>query len=439
MNIKKIFAVAGNPILHSKSPLLFNLIFNNLENDFHYSRILSESPEEIIDLAKKLNLSGLNITSPFKESIIPYLNELDETAQKIKSVNTIKNDNGKLIGFNTDWFGCLMSLKNKGFDFNQKKCLIVGVGGAARAAIQALKRKNAQIIIVNRTLENAKKLAEEFNCKFIDISAIAQVLQESDVLISTLNYFEPEIFLNNINPNAFIVDAIYHNSKLKNSLIQQEFNHLKDKYISGEEWLYYQGIESLKHFLGIDYDNEINKMNLYSEKLFFNKNNIILSGFMGSGKTSIGKILASKLNFEFIDTDDLIETSENTSISEIFENNGEDYFRNLEFNIIKNISSKKRCVISLGGGTLTNLASANLIKKMGIRIFLYSDLDICLSRINQAKKPMMKDKSYFEIEELYNSRINNYCSNSDLILCSNSEIEKIADLILKEYKLVVNE
>ncbi|MFH0999837.1 MAG: shikimate dehydrogenase, partial [Bacteroidota bacterium] len=155
-------AVVGNPISHSKSPLIFRYLFDAENLEYSYEKLLLLSVDEIPQLFKN-EYNGINITAPFKQSVIPFLDELAEDAKRIGSVNTVILKDNRLIGYNTDYLGVVNSLESFNIDLTGKKCLILGAGGAARAAIYGLKLRNAKIQVFNRTTEKAESLAKEFD------------------------------------------------------------------------------------------------------------------------------------------------------------------------------------------------------------------------------------------------------------------------------------
>ena len=161
--------------------------------------------------------------------------------------------------------------------------------------------------------------------------------------------------------------------------------------------------------------------------------NIVLTGFMASGKSSVGKILAEKLNIKFIDTDILIEQKLNKKISDIFKENGEQYFRQEETKVIEELSSLMSCVISCGGGVVLNKNNIDLLRKNGIIINLYASAQEVYKRIaNNKDRPLLKDTSVEKIQELMNNRKKFY-ENCDIsIKTDNLSIDQITNLIISK-------
>jgi len=236
-------AVVGNPISHSKSPLIFHYLFDAANLEYSYEKILLHSAKEIPKLLKN-GYSGLSVTAPFKQSVIPFLDELSAEAKNIGSVNTIVLKNGKLYGYNTDWHGVSNALEETGLDISNKKCLILGAGGAARAAVYAMKIRKASVQIFNRSEEKAKSLAADFDFKYCKSEDLEQAVFEADILIDTLPagiaLLKPEW----LRKDLIVLDASYPVSVYKDKEEVQ--------LIGGEHWLLHQALPAFKLFTGID-------------------------------------------------------------------------------------------------------------------------------------------------------------------------------------------
>jgi shikimate dehydrogenase len=176
----EIFALFGNPVGHSLSPLMHNATFKKMNIDAHYVPFCVENLEDAVRGIRGLNIRGVSITIPFK---IPYLDAVDERSLKIGAVNTILNDNnGRLKGYNTDWVGFIRDLEES-LEVRGKTFAILGAGGAARAAVFGLLEEGGTPIIVNRTIEKGQAMAREFGCPFCPLSEIERI--EADCLINT--------------------------------------------------------------------------------------------------------------------------------------------------------------------------------------------------------------------------------------------------------------
>ena len=245
-------AVVGNPIAHSKSPLIFRFFFDAVNLEYSYERISLNSANEIVGLFDN-GYSGVNITAPFKQSCIPLLDELSAEAKQIGSVNTVVLREGKLFGYNTDYIGVLNALEENGNDLSEKKCLVLGAGGAARAAIYGLKKRNAKIQVYNRTEHKAKDLADEFDIEFLGENDLQNAVAEVDILIDTLPTGIQILKSEWLHKRLTVLDASYPKSVYDGSKVEQ--------LIGGEHWLLHQAIPAFECFTGIkltknDYDQK---------------------------------------------------------------------------------------------------------------------------------------------------------------------------------------
>jgi len=215
------YAVIGDPIDHSLSPNIHNAAFRHLELDHTYIayKIPAGELSAGIDALKAIKIAGFNVTIPHKIEMMKFLDEMDTTCKVIGAVNTVSNDNGRLKGYNTDMIGFLDPIKKRNLTVKNSQVMLLGAGGAARAIVTAMvKEKASKITIVNRTLENANKLAE-FTKKIggnVDIVS----LQEANELISDHKFIinstsigmknEPSpISTENINENSIVYDIVY--------------------------------------------------------------------------------------------------------------------------------------------------------------------------------------------------------------------------------------
>ena len=161
-----LFGLIGHPVHHSLSPEFQNKLLNLFDINAAYLAfdIEKDQFENIKTTMKTLNIKGLNVTVPYKESIIPFLDKIDDSAKRIGAVNTIENINGQLIGYNTDVLGFVKMLKELDVGLDRHKVVVLGAGGAAKAIVFAFEKLGVvDIMLYNRTIENADRLLENFN------------------------------------------------------------------------------------------------------------------------------------------------------------------------------------------------------------------------------------------------------------------------------------
>ncbi|MFD2868869.1 shikimate dehydrogenase [Kurthia populi] len=221
--MKKWYAVIGNPIEHSLSPLMHNTWMTVEERDAAYLplHVLPENLEQAFTGMKVLGISGFNITIPHKETILPLLDELDPLAKKMGAVNTVvRLENGQYKGYNTDGLGFVKSLEDAvGTQHKNKRLLIIGAGGASRGICFALVQEGyTNIAIANRTVSKAQAICNELdtNAEALSLDEAATQLGEFDIIVQTtsagLNHseFALPLSLENLSKTAIVADIVYN-------------------------------------------------------------------------------------------------------------------------------------------------------------------------------------------------------------------------------------
>lgn len=259
----KLCCLIGDPVEHSLSPKMHNTAFENLGLDYVYLalRVKSEDLEKAILGIRALGIRGLNVTMPHKISVMRFLDKIDEAAQKIGAVNTIVNENGILIGFNTDGLSALRALKEADVEIENKKVIILGAGGAARSISFYITPLVRELIIAGKTEEEAKNLAEDLE-KFFqkEIRSIEnnsdnlkRELPNTQILINATpvgmvpNINDMPLDINLIDPNLIVFDVIYNPPKTK---LLREAGKLGVKTINGIGMLVNQGAEAFRMWTG---------------------------------------------------------------------------------------------------------------------------------------------------------------------------------------------
>jgi shikimate dehydrogenase len=158
-----LYGIIGNPVRHSLSPVIHNRAFERMGWGAAYLAFEVDDLHAAINGIRGLGIRGVSVTLPFKTQVISHLDEIDPIAKKIKAVNTIVNERGRLIGYNTDWSGALEALEEK-IELKGKKALVLGAGGSARAIAYGLIERGCQVIISSRSQEKAVELAKEMGC-----------------------------------------------------------------------------------------------------------------------------------------------------------------------------------------------------------------------------------------------------------------------------------
>ncbi len=214
----KLYGIIGNPVSHSMSPAIHNASFMEKGLNSVYVPLKISNIGNFIKECRKTDFYGFSVTIPHKESVLPFLDDIDHTASKIGAINTIVKQNGKLIGYNTDCIAALMGLeyglKKNNDKLDNKKISIIGAGGASRAIVFGLKEKGCDITIYNRTIERAEKLSNEVNCRFEKFENIHKL--NADILINTtsIGMFpdvdQTPVPINVLKEGMIVFDAVYN-------------------------------------------------------------------------------------------------------------------------------------------------------------------------------------------------------------------------------------
>lgn len=267
MNIEK-FAVIGHPIGHTMSPFIHRRLFELSGFAPDYSVLDIENVREAEKTLRTLD--GFNITIPHKSNIIEILDDCDEKARIFGSVNTVKNEGGRLTGFTTDGMGCLRALQNHGADFKGEKILLLGNGGAARAiafeAVMTETRSDITILVRDGSAEKGQRLAKELSAvspaSAIRVKTYAQECSSAEkysLMINTTSVgMHPKIGFSPVGEEiisrcASVFDAVYNPQK---TLLLQIAARLGKNVIPGMEMLVFQAVIAHEYWYGADFSNK---------------------------------------------------------------------------------------------------------------------------------------------------------------------------------------
>lgn len=252
-NDKKICMIIGDPVEHSLSPIIHNAGYKALGIDDEYEFIAREvKPEDLQGFVQRMreeNIPGISCTIPHKETVIPYLDKIDQTTKSIGAVNTIVKENNTLHGYNTDWIGAVEPLV-KVCDLKGSSAAVIGAGGAGKAFVYGLVNAGCRVTIYNRTLEKAKALAIQFGCEFKALSDQDQIKNDDIVCNTTsvgMNSDETPVDKANLHSGQTVFDAVY--SPLKTRLLK-DAEEKGARTILGTEMLLHQGFAQFKLFTG---------------------------------------------------------------------------------------------------------------------------------------------------------------------------------------------
>lgn len=430
------FTLIGHPVEHSMSPFLHSRLFALAGVDAQYDK-RDIPPEHLADSISDLRgLDGFNITIPHKRAIIPLLDALDAKAAEAGSVNTVKNDCGRLVGYTTDGAGFRRALEHAGVPL-AGNIAVLGAGGAARAVAFEAAHAGARVTIASRphSAEAAAALCAELRTKIpnahADCCLISELHGRWDVLVNatpagmyphTETCAAPEEL---VADAACVFDAVYNPGE---TVILATAKRLGKKAVGGVGMLVGQAVAAEEIWLGVHFSGGVfgrlcGETSLELRKQF---GNIVLCGFMGSGKTTCGRLLAEQTGRRFIDLDDWIAQREGMSVAEIFAQKGEPAFRELEAQAVRELSRTQGLVIAAGGGTLLQTKNADALRANGVIILLDVSLETARCRLkNDSTRPLLHwGDSADAVGELYRARAELYHSAADLTVTADGTPEE---------------
>lgn len=437
--MSKNFAVIGHPIAHTMSPFIHKRLFFLSGKEAEYG-VLDIAPDNLAEkLGELKSLDGFNITIPHKQAIMHYLDEVDEKAKFFHSVNTVKNENGRLTGYTTDGIGFCKALKFAGVD-SGGRTVILGAGGAARVLAFEAVLSGGRVTVAARNLPAAQKLRDDLNqatdsaradcCLLDEISGSIDLLANATPVGMYPNIDACPVSEQVIRKSACVFDAVYNP---KETVLLRLARKNGIKTVGGMEMLVWQAAAAHEIWYGAEFRaQDIEAICADAAKEMKKKfGNIILCGFMGCGKTSVGNKLAKMMNRTFVDMDQYIEQQEGATVSQIFAERGEAEFRRLECEAAKALSRKSGLILAAGGGTLLNPDNAAVLKETGIIIFLDAELKAIKRRLAGSQtRPLLAGPNRNEIiEKLYHQRINTYRATADFIVPANDNISTVAKRI----------
>ena len=324
-------------------------------------------PDELDSFMRSKEFKGINVTIPYKQAVIPYLDEISGQARSIGAVNTIVNRNGKLCGFNTDYFGMKSMIERPGIEPAGKKVLILGTGGTSKTAYAVVTDMGAsEVLKVSRTGKEGWPTYEEAYEKHAD----AEIIINTTPCGMYPDIDDCPVDLSRFQNLCGVIDAIYN--PLRTVLILEA----QKRGIPAEGGLYMLVVQAV-YAAELFADRKITgeKCNQVFTEILNAKRNIVLSGMSLAGKTTLGTLLSERLGRKLEDTDQMIISREQRSITEIFATDGEQYFRDRETEMTRILAPQTGLVIATGGGAVLRPENVDALKKNGCIIFLDRPFD----------------------------------------------------------------
>jgi shikimate dehydrogenase len=427
MKDNKLFAVAGSPVLHSLSPQIHRAGYKSLGINAWFTRLAVDNAEELILLADKLGMDGLCITAPFKEKVAEFIDDLTFEAKVIGSVNTIEKRDGKWVGHNTDHNGVVESLKSKGIDLTDKKCLIVGTGGASRAAAYGLVEAGAKVVLTGRNRMKSVDIASQMVCNIGDFNQIESHIKDAEIIVNTIPG-ECTVYKSTwFNESQVILDANYKNSTLKSISLE-----VGCEFVSGIDWLIYQAIPSFKLFTGKEVDPSV-MFEAIEVKNHVNKQIVSLTGFFNSGKTSISRELSAMTNKPWLNLEDFIMQKTGLDVDRLIIEKGVSAYREMEKDYVMEISKAESVIADIGNGILYNPDCSTIIENDTIPVWLFVSMSNFMSRYFDNKEILEPQFNPDDAALMYYDSIDVYANSSELIIDTDERnIEQVSQKLYEE-------
>lgn len=407
-----MYGLIGRSLSHSFSPQIHSEFA-----DYKYELFEMEENEVGIFL-KNSDLNGINVTIPYKKAVIPYLDRISDCAKKIGAVNTVKRcADGSLFGDNTDYYGFKYTLENRSVAVAGKKCIVLGSGGASLTANAVLHDMGADsVITISRSgKNNYGNISEHFD---------SQIIVNTTPVGMYPNCGSSLIQLSDFKQCEFVFDIIYNPAKTE-LLLQAE--KLGIPYANGLVMLVAQAKKACEIFTDTVIPDE--KISSVTSKIANKTLNIVLVGMPGSGKSTLGKLIAKKLDRKFVDTDTEIEDSYGASIPDIFAANGEAFFRSLENDVVAECGKQSSTVIATGGGAILNEKNITALRQNGIIVFINRSLN----ELARNGRPLSKDAE--ALKKLYETRMPIYKQCADIEVAVDASPEQLAARIIAELSI----
>ena len=379
---------------------------------------------QLVELDKE-EFKGINVTIPYKKDVIPYLDEMDESAKAIGAVNTIINVDGKLKGYNTDFGGFLYMVKAHNVHMEGKKVLIIGNGGACAAVKAVCKHENAKdIVIVSRSANRGAIGYDEMYTSHLD----ADIVVNTSPVGMFPNIANAPIDVSWFHKLECVLDVVYNPILTRLCFEAQEADI---KRVIGLEMLIAQAKYTFEIFENMSFDDSI--IDEIKKEMLKDRCNIVLIGMPSAGKTTIGKMLEEKLGKEFFDLDDMIIAKAGKSIPEIFQESGEAGFRAIETEVAIEASKMNNKIIATGGGVVKHKVNMDFLRLNGITIFIDRDIDKLIS--SDPNRPLSSSKQ--ALQQMYKERYPLYQKYAAYIAVNNANIEETVDDIVNAYHSIL--
>lgn len=408
---QKIYGLLGHKLGHSYSPQIHSLLGFAGQKRYTYGLFEAE-PEDIEEILSAENLRGLNVTIPYKQTVLAFCDEISPEVLRIGAANTLVKRDGKITAYNTDIYGFRYMVYASGIHIGGKKVLVLGSGGASKAVVCALEDLGArEIVIISRTGVNSYEN--------LDMHSDAEIIVNTTPV--GMYPSNPERPLDiSVFPNLCGVLDIVYNPELTGLLLDAEERGIP--HAGGLHMLVAQAKQSYELFTDKKLPEKV--INEIVTALKSDMENIVLIGMPGSGKTTIARALSTVLGRDIIDTDSEIERKTNMSVPEIFRKYGEPRFRELEHEAIKEYGKLSGKILSLGGGAILDPENYPHLHQNGTIYFIRRETELLATD----GRPLSKSPE--ALKEMQKIRLPLYRKFADIEISNDSTLEDAVDQIL---------
>ena len=396
----------GRKLGHSYSPQIHKRL-----GSYPYA-LYEKEPEEVEDFLKNGDFTAINVTIPYKKTVLPYCDVLSETAKILGAVNTlVRTPDGKLLGHNTDFYGFSAMLDRTGLSVRGKKALVLGSGGASNTAVAVLQERGAEVIVISRSgEENYQNLSRHADAALLVNATPVGMYPHNGVSPVELALF-PQV--------EGVLDMIYNPARTQLLLDAQRRGLIAE---NGLWMLVAQAKEAAEWFTGNAIDDGLTPK--IHATLCRQMENIILIGMPGCGKSTVGPLVAEATGKVFVDADAVIAEEAGMSIPEIFAREGEDGFRARESAVLADLGKRSGIVLATGGGCVTREVNHALLRQNGTVFWLQRDLSL----LPTEGRPLSQRDG---LQTLYRRRMPLYTHFADHIIDNNGSAEETLRRILQ--------
>lgn len=400
----------GEKLSHSFSPRIHSCL-----GDYTYD-LFEKDKDEVEAFMQNKPFDGINVTIPYKKTVVPFMNELSDSARRLGSVNTVvKREDGTLFGHNTDYFGFSYMVEKSGIMPKGKKVLVLGSGGASVTVCAVLRDMGAgEVIVISRSgADNYENISRH---------------RDAEVIVNTTPvgmYPHPgasPIVLSDFKKCEGVLDLIYNPYK---TALLLEAEKLGIPHANGLTMLVAQAKESAEYFGGKALPFSV--IDSVTASLSMKQKNIVLIGMPGSGKSTLGKKLAEKTGRKFMDADEAICEKAGCSIPEIFKESGEAGFRKIETEVLANLGMQSGLVLATGGGCITREENYPLLHQNGVIFWIKRDIET----LPRDGRPLSEKA---DLHKMYEVRRPLYERFADFTVENRFETEDIAERVLSIYE-----